>query len=155
VLVRRRAEHVLRHLLGQSYSRQDMGFYGLALGLALLATALPGTAPARKWLLLLLAASLAAERCAARLFGGWLGLDVGRRLLLPRLLAIDYIWALRWWGAAGPGGAAQCSAVRRSVLLAHGYIMSLRRRQAAAHNHRPCTTMLVTAAVWAGAARCC
>jgi hypothetical protein len=104
-----RAEHVLRHLLGQSYSRQDMGFYGLALMAALLVTALPATASARKWLLSLLAASLAAERCAGRLLGRWLGLGVDRRLLLPQLLpvemqpeglSIDYIWALRWWAHA-------------------------------------------------------
>jgi hypothetical protein len=107
---------VLGHLLGQSYSRQDMGFYGLALMAALLVTALPATASARKWLLLLLAASLAAERCAGRLLGSGLGLDVGRRLLLPQLLemqpeglSIDYIWALRWCGP-GPHGLQRCPA---------------------------------------------
>ena len=95
-----RADRVLRYLLGRSYSRQDIAFYGTALCLSLMATAVPATGEARKWLLALVAGSLAAERLLCRLLASWT--DVGRLLQLPPLLGqpegmqVDFVLVLRW-----------------------------------------------------------
>ena len=78
-----RSHALLVHLLGKSYSLEDVAFYLLGLLASLAAASLPVTRSARLPLLTLLATSLTLERCLPSYLQALLGADVlSRRLTI-------------------------------------------------------------------------